>query len=150
MERPNPKAAIVARQVVEHPPGGANLVVLVEDEADDVAHLLVGVHVDPIGKELDVAQRHVVEELTALGLVQSASLQSYSHSYMFAFDDCTLQSEQEPVVAVLRVVDTILIREDGPEEGAHFQEVIPISVIAGDAAHLDAEDEADMLRCHLG
>jgi hypothetical protein len=83
MERPNPKADIVAHQVVEHSPGGTNLVVLVEDEADDVAHLLVGADVDPIGKELDVAQRHVVEELAALGLVQSASLQSISHSNNF-------------------------------------------------------------------
>ena len=53
---------------MEHPPGGTNLVVLVEDEADDVARLLVGVHLDPIGKELDVAQPHVMEELIAVRL----------------------------------------------------------------------------------
>ena len=91
-----------------------------------------------------------MEELAALGLVQPASLQSISHSNKLEFADCPLQAQQEPVVGVLRVVDAVLIREDRPEDGAHLQEIVPIPVVAGDTAHLDAEDQADVLHGHLG
>ena len=56
VERAKPQADVVADQVVEDPPDGADLVVLVEDQTDDLADLLVGVHLDPIRRELDVAQ----------------------------------------------------------------------------------------------
>ena len=135
---------------MEHPPDGADLVVLVEDEADDLAHLLVGVHLDAIRGELDVAHGHAVKELAALGLVQPASFQSIPHSNKLKFADCPLQAEQKPVVGILRVVDAVLVREDRPEDGTHLQEIVPILVVAGDPAHLDAEDQADMLHGNLG
>ena len=50
----------------------------------------------------------------------------------------------------LRVVDAVLVGEERPEDGAHLQEVVPILVVAGEAAHLDAEDQADMVHGHLG
>ena len=135
---------------MEDAPGGADLVVLVEDQADDLADLLVGVHLDPFRGELDVAGGHAVKEFAALGLVQPASFQSISHSNKLEFADCSLQAEQEPVVGVLRVVDAVLVREDRPEDGTHLQEIVPIPVVAGDAAHLDPEDQADMLHGNLG
>ena len=135
---------------MEDAPGGADLVVLVEDQADDLADLLVGVHLDPFRGELDVAGGHAVKELAALGLVQPASFQSISHSNKLKFADRSLQAEQEPVVGVLRVVDAVLVREDRPEDGTHLQEIVPIPVVAGDAAHLDPEDQADMLHGNLG
>src|SRR4051794_40137071 len=97
MEWPKPKADVVADQVMEDPPCGAELVVLVEDEADDLADLLIGVQLDPIGGELDIAGRHTVEELAALGLVQPTAFQSISHSNKLKFADGPLQAEQEPV-----------------------------------------------------
>ena len=135
---------------MEDAPDAADLVVLVENEADDVAYLLVGVQVDAIRGYLDIAQRHVVEEFAAPGLVQPATLQSIPHSNKLEFADRALQAEQEPVVGVLWVVHAILVREESPEDGAHLQEVVPIPVVAGDTAHLDAEDQADMLHGNLG
>ena len=148
--RTKPEADVVADQVVEDPPGGAEFVVLVEDEADDLADLLVGVHLDPIRGELDVAGGHAVKELAALGLVQPASFQSISHSNKLEFADGPFQAEQEPVVGILGIVDAVLVREQRPEDGTHLQEIMPILVVAGDAAHLDPEDQADMLHGNLG
>ena len=150
VERTKPEADVVANQVVEDPPDGADLVVLVEDQTDDLADLLVGVHLDPFRGELDVAGGHAVKEFAALGLVQPASLQSISHSNKLEFADGSLQTEQKPVVGVLRVVDAVLVREDCPEDGTHLQEIVPILVVAGDAAHLDPEDQADMLHGNFG
>ena len=150
VEWPKPEADVVADQVMEDAPGGAELIVLVEDESDDLADLLVRVQLHPIGGELDVAGRHAVEKLAALGLVQSASFQSISHSNKLEFADGALQAEQEPVVGILGIVDAVLVREQRPEDGTHLQKIMPIFVVAGDAAHLDAEDQADMLHGNLG
>ena len=119
-------------------------------ETDDVADLLVGIHLDPFRGELDVAGGHVVKELAALGLVQPASFQSISHSNKLEFADRSLQAEQEPVVGVLRVVNAVLVGQDRSEDGTHLQEIVPIPVVAGDAAHLDPEDQADMLHGNFG
>ena len=150
VERTKPEADVVADQVVEDPPGGADLVVLVEDETDDLADLLIGVHLDPFRGELDVAGGHAVKEFAALGLVQPASFQSISHSNKLEFADGAFQAEQEPVVGILGVVDAVLVREERPEDGTHLQKIVPILVVAGDAAHLDPEDQADMLHGNLG
>ena len=91
-----------------------------------------------------------MKEFAALGLVQPASLQSISHSNKLKFADRSLQAEQEPVVGVLRVVDAVLVREERPEDGTHLQKIVPIPVVAGDAAHLDPEDQADMLHGNFG
>ena len=95
VKRANPQADVVADQVVEDAPDGADLVVLVEDQADDLADLLVGVHLDPFRGELDVAGGHAVKEFAALGLVQPASLQSIPHSNKLKFADGSFQTEQE-------------------------------------------------------
>ena len=150
VERTKPEPDVVADQVVEDAPGGADLVVLVEDQADDLADLLVGVHLDPFRGELDVAGGHAVKEFAALGLVQPASFQSIPHSNKLEFADRSLQTEKKPVVGILRVVDAVLVGEDRPEDGTHLQEIVPILVVAGDAAHLDPEDQADMLHGNFG
>ena len=48
------------------------------------------------------------------------------------------------------IVDAVLVREQRPEDGTHLQEIMPILVVAGDAAHLDPEDQADMLHGNFG
>src|SRR5262249_6429921 len=108
------------------------------------------VHLDSLGGELDIAGRHAVEELAALGLVQAASFESISHSNKLEVDDCPLQAEKEPVVGVLRVVNAVLIREDRPEDGTRLQKIVPILIVASDPAHLDPEDQADMLYGNFG
>src|SRR5262249_16883950 len=80
-KRADPQADVVAHEVVKDPTGGADLVVLVENEAYDLAHLLVGVHRDPLRGELDIPPGHVLKELASLGLVQPSPLKAISHSY---------------------------------------------------------------------
>jgi hypothetical protein len=83
--------------------------------------------------------------------VQSAEHQgARTHWPWTATGDCSFQSEEEPVVGILRVVDAVLVREDRPEYGTHLQQIVPILVVAGNPAHLDAEDQADVIQGNLG
>ena len=57
---------------------------------------------------------------------------------------------KKPVVGVLGIVDAVLVRQERSEDGTHLQKIVPILVVAGDAAHLDPEDQADMLHGNFG
>src|SRR4030088_2553210 len=91
-----------------------------------------------------------MKELPALGFVQPTSFQSIPHSNKLEFADCSLQAEQKPVVGILRVVNALLIGQDCSEDATHLQKIVPIPVIAGDAAHLDPQDQADVLHGNFG
>src|SRR5262249_22788547 len=90
VERAEAEADAVADQVVEDAAGGADLVELVEDQADDVADLLVGVHRDPIGGELDVAGGGAEEELAPPPLLAPACLETILHRNRLEFADGAL------------------------------------------------------------
>src|SRR5271166_3652131 len=91
-----------------------------------------------------------MEELAALCLVQPTSFQAVSHRNKLKFADGALQAEQEPVVGIPGIIDTILVRQQCPKDSTHLQKIMPILVVAGDAAHLDSQDQADMLHGNFG
>src|SRR5262249_13546403 len=78
------------------------------------------------------------------------SFQSISHSDQLEFADRSLQPEQEAVVGISGIVDAVLVCEQGPKDSTHLQKIIPIFVVAGDVAHLDSQDQADMLHGNFG
>lgn len=61
-----------------------------------------------------------------------------------------LQPQQEPIVVVAGVVEPVLIGQEDPEDGAQLQELIPVLAGAGQSAHLDAEDQPDVVEADLG
>src|SRR5262249_26068657 len=150
MKRAKSDSDVVLDQVMEDAPGAADLVVLVEDQADDITDLLIGVHRDSIRGELDVAGGHAVKEFAALSLVKSATLQSISHSNQLKFADDSRQAEQEPAVGIHGIIAANLVREQRPEASTHLQKIMPLFVVSGDAAHLDSDDQTDVLHGNFG
>ena len=67
---PHAHADVVPHQVVEQAEDGAQLVELVEDQPHDVAGLFIRVQGDLAGRQLDVPDRHLMEQLAAHGLVE--------------------------------------------------------------------------------
>jgi len=61
-----------------------------------------------------------------------------------------LQPEQEPVVVVGWIIEAVLVGEQGPEDGADFQELMPVLVGARQAAHLQTEEDAHLVECDGG
>ncbi len=49
-----------------------------------------------------------------------------------------------------RVVQSVLVGQQGPEDGADLQELMPVLVGTCQAAHLQAEDNADVVQADLG
>jgi hypothetical protein len=51
---------------------------------------------------------------------------------------------------VRRVVQSVLVGQQGTEDGAQLQELVPILARPRQSAHLQPEDEADVVEAHLG
>jgi hypothetical protein len=146
----HPQSDVVSDQVMKHPINRTEFIELVEDQAHDVAGLLVRVAGQLAGRQLDVPAGGLGEQLAALGLGGPASTRSISHSNKFEFADCALQAGQEPVVGVIGVGDAILIGQERAEEGADLQEVVPIPGRPGEAAQLRPQDQPDVVHRDLG
>ena len=89
-------------------------------------------------------------QLAALGLVDQAPLQAVPHREQLELAHRPLQSQQQAVVAVRRVVDAVLVAQEGAEQGAQLQQVVPVLGGPGQPAHLQAQDQADVPERHLG
>jgi hypothetical protein len=55
-----------------------------------------------------------------------------------------LDPEQQTVVGVLRVVDAILVRDQGAEHGAELDHPMPVAVAARQARHLRHQHDPDL------
>src|SRR5262245_18062952 len=60
------------------------------------------------------------------------------------------KAEQQAVVVVGRIVQAVGVRQQGAEAGAQLQQLVPVLAGARQSAHLQAEDEADVIQSDLG
>ena len=60
------------------------------------------------------------------------------------------EPEQEPVVVIGRVVQPILVGEQDAEHRTQFDELMPVLARAGQPAHLQAEDQPDVVETDFG
>ena len=100
--------------------------------------------------EPDVADRGRAEQLAAAGLVQLALVHPLLEDVKLRLAHHPVQAEQEPVVVVGRVVDPVGVGQQHAEAGAQLQQLVPVLARAGQPAHLQAEDQPDVVEGDLG
>jgi hypothetical protein len=61
-----------------------------------------------------------------------------------------LETEQQTVVEVGRIVDAVLVEDEGVGEGADLEQPVPVGGVAGEARDLEAEDDAGVAEPDLG
>ena len=125
-------------------PGGAQLGEAAEHGGDRLGDGLVGAHhhaavlvvVEPDGQAL--------AKITACCLVPQPGVEAGAQQVELRFAHRALEAEDEPVVVVPGVIEPVGIGDQGVGEGAQVQQVIPVGVVAGEAGHLDPQDDPDL------
>ena len=107
--------------------------------------LLVGVEIEPAVGRTEVADRRVQEDLAAPDLVEQPLAHPPAKEVQLRLGHDPGQTEQKPVVVVGRVVQPVLIRQDGAKQGAQLEQLVPVLARAGQPAHLQPEDQPDMV-----
>jgi hypothetical protein len=102
------------------------------------------------GGTADVANRNRLSQFTALSLGQAAIQQTPFHQIQFRLGNRALQAKQQAVVVTGRIVDTIQVSNEGPEQGADLQQLVPIPAGPGEPGHFQPDDETHMVKAYLG
>ena len=68
----------------------------------------------------------------------------------FGLTHCALEAEQEAVIETCRIVDAILIEDQGVGEGADLQQAMPVGVVPRQARDLQAHDDAGVSHADIG
>jgi hypothetical protein len=132
-------------------PDRAGLGELLEDRAEGALDGLVGMEEDlAVLLPPDEPDRQATPQFPPRGLVADAAVQPGADHVEFRFGHCPLQAQQETVIEEPRMVQAVLIADQGVADAAQVQELIPVGVVAGDAGDLDRQDQPDVAQGHFG
>ena len=109
-----------------------------------------GSKVEPAVRRADVPDRRPQEDFAASDLVKQPLPHPTAEDVQFGLRHDPRESEQQPVVVIGRIVEPILVGQQDSEDRAQFDELMPILARAGQPAHLQAEDQPDMVQADLG
>ena len=119
---------------------------LVEDHPHHLLSLLVGVEGQPAAGFAYIADRRVVEQLAAAGLVQSPLVHPEAQEVELGLAHDTLQTQEQTVVEVGRVVQAIVVAQQRPEQAARAHHRDPVRVVASQATGILSKENADMIK----
>ena len=122
-----------------------------EHRADRATDLLVGVEADlAVGLAPDEPDRQAPAQLASGGLAADSAFQPGAQHVQLRLAHRALQAKHQPVVERPRVIQAIAVADQGVGDGAQVQQPIPVGVVAGQAADLQAEHQPDVAEGDLG
>jgi hypothetical protein len=84
------------------------------------------------------------------GLIANAAVEAGAEDVQLRLTHGALEAEDQAVVEQGRVVDAVGIGDLGIGHAAQIEEPVPVSVIAGQARDLEAQDDADLGQGDIG
>ena len=67
----------------------------------------------------------------------------------FRFRHRSLQTEQQAIIVVRRIIHAIDIGDEGVEQRAYLQQLMPVPARSRQPGHLDAQNQTDMAEAHF-
>ena len=116
----------LSNHVTQHRIDRAQFVKLLEDQTHHRLHLLVGVERQSAVRSAHIAQRRMIEQLPALGLVQPALLHALTQKVQLRFTERTLESQQQTIVVLARIVQAVLVGQQRAEQRTDLQQLMPV------------------------
>jgi hypothetical protein len=117
---------IMVGQVLQHATDRTSALEQIEYQVDRRANLFVRVKCDLARWAQHVATWQPSHEFATQGLGTTPLMHARFEDVQLCLRHRALQTQQHPVVKVGRVVHTIRIRNEGIEQRAHLQQLMPI------------------------
>ena len=147
---PERQLHLVLPQITQHAADAAQDGELLQDQASHLLHLLVGIELQFAGRPDDIARRRLAQPLAAPTAIQTAGLHALLELVQLETSQEAFDGQNQAIVKIQRMIDTILVGEQGIEGGANLDQATTGLVFAGQAIDLKAEDQADMVEGYLG
>ena len=146
---PDRHADAVPDQVTQHALDRPEPIEEIEDQTDHALDLLVGIEREGSREQLHVAAGGMIKHLTPFGFVEQALIHAAAQDVQLGFAHGPFQPEQQTIVVIGRIIQAVLIGQQSPEDGTQLQELMPIFIRACQPAHLQAQDETDVVETDL-
>ena len=135
---------LVLPQVTQQAAEAAQGRELVQDQPHDVLHLLVGIELQFAVRPDHVARRGLAQPFAAAGAVQASGLHPLLDLMQFDPSHEALDGQDEAIVEILRMVQAVLVGQQGVEGRTDLDQAATGLVLAGEAIDLKAEHQADV------
>src|SRR5882724_11290345 len=122
---------------------------LAEDEDDGFLDTAIGILLEPVA-DLHEADRGSDDEFAAPGLLIAGRQGTVAQKIELILVEAALQSQQQPVVALTRRIDRLLIDQHGIDDAAHLDELLPVTAVAGETRDFPRRDRTDLAQADLG
>ena len=124
-------------------PDGLQLGELGEGEHDRLPNATIGILLDAIVRSLEVADRHGEEQLATPRLLLQGLERALAEQRQLHLAHRALHAEQEAIVRVPRIIDAVLVDDQGADQAAELQQRVPVASVAGEPRCLERHDGAD-------
>ena len=121
-----------------------------EEQTHHGLHLGIRIENNAILRIVQETDRHHLLELAAPRTAQDAPAQTRLEHVQLRFAHRALESQQQAIVEVRRVVEPVLIEDEGIGERAQLEQPMPVGGVSRQARDLKAEHDPDATQTYFG
>src|SRR5262249_34219812 len=114
-----------------------------EDQLQGLLHAFVRVLLDAIAAHLHVAGCDAENERAAARLLLQRFLRALAEHREFKLAHRALHAKQQPIVGMARIVDSVLVGDERPDQSTELDQRMPVAAITGKTRRLNREHSAD-------
>jgi hypothetical protein len=122
----------------------------VKQQAQGALNLLVRIQDQSSGGIVSETNRRSDEQFPTSGFVENPALQPGAQHVQLGFTHGSFQTEQQSVVKVGWIVETVLVQDQGISQSADLQQAVPVHGIACQPGDLQAEHHSGATQTDLG
>jgi hypothetical protein len=131
-------------------PSAPELLELVEQETDDPADALVGIHLDLADLVPAIAGREDEPQLAPQRLRIPRRNSALAQKAQLVLGHRPLQPQEKAIIDQARIVRAVRIDHQRADKGAQIDQVVPVAAVPREAGRLDAKHGTDRTRADRG
>ena len=114
-----------------------------EDQPEGVLHPLVRILLDPVAPGPHIAGRDTEEQRAAARFLLQRLVRALTKERQLQLAHRALHAEQQAIIGMPRIIDSVLVYDDGPDKSTELDQRMPVATVAGQPRRLDRKYGAD-------
>src|SRR5437660_224953 len=114
-----------------------------EDQPEGVLHPLIRILLDPVMPDPNIAGRDTEEQRATARFLLQRLVGALAKERQFKLAHGAFHAEQQAIIGMPRIIDSVLVYDDGPDKSTELDQRMPVATVAGQPRRLDCKYSAD-------
>src|ERR1700730_14542674 len=114
-----------------------------EYHPEGILHPLVRVLLDPVASGLQIAGGDTEEQRAAACFLLQRLLRALAKQRQLKLTHRSLHAKQQSIVGLARIIDSILVDDDSPDQSTELDQRMPVAAVAGEPGGFNREYGSD-------